>query len=104
MAYLGVVRPQLSLAKMWATRITQMAQRIESAQDPHSFYAQDGHRADIYIEDHERSSILFRDLVIDDTKTRQPLLTIPELEIEQGERCLITGGLRSQIEFAARPV
>jgi len=90
-AWFGASKPALSEAESWAIRMVELAKRLEEAQDPHTFYAQNGNRADIQINDHNRSSLHFKNIVIDNPKTGEPLLHVPDLEIKQGERIMVIG-------------
>lgn len=90
-AWFGASKPSISEAESWVIRMVELAKRLEEAQNPHTFYAQNGNRADIHIHEHDKSSLLFKNIVIDNPKTNQPTLTVPELEIEQGERIMVIG-------------
>lgn len=91
MAWWGNVVPDVSKMRASAKLLTDLAKQIDLAQDPNSFYAQGGRRAEIKVTQEDRQSIVFRNIVLDHPTSGQAMLTIPELEIKQGERVVISG-------------
>ncbi|WP_435640253.1 ABC transporter ATP-binding protein/permease [Micavibrio aeruginosavorus] len=71
--------------------MTKFAQEIELSKDPQNFYTAHGKNANIKVERGDGEAIVLRNIALQNSVHDEPILKIKNLQINKGEKILLTG-------------